>query len=63
MSAAGICEWCGRKGRFYPAEPDGYVARAEWAEKKMLTHHQEQCECGRWSIWRKGAAGLVGDSE
>lgn len=57
MSAAGECKWCGRKGRFYPAQPEGYVALADWAERKMLTHHQERCPgCQRFSVWKRGAA-------
>jgi hypothetical protein len=56
----GICKWCGRQGRFYPEQPEGYVAWDEWAEKKSRTHHQERCPgCGRFSVWKLGA----GDGE
>ena len=61
MSAAGECEYCGRKGRFYPAEPEGYLAWHEWAERKSNTHHQEPCPgCQRLTIWR---VGRLGDDE
>ena len=51
---AGACKWCGRRGRFYPAQPGGYVAWFAWAEKKSQTHHQERCpNCQRLSIWRR----------
>ena len=37
-----------------PGQPSGYVARAEWAEKKLVTHRQEQCPvCGLWVFWVK----------
>ena len=37
-----------------PGQPKGYVARAEWAEKKLVTHQQEQCPvCGLWVFWVK----------
>lgn len=33
-------------------EPEGYIARAEWAERMMKTHRQIQCErCGLWAVW------------
>lgn len=33
--------------------PGGYVARAEWAEKKMRTHRCIRCpRCGLWAIWK-----------
>jgi predicted RNA-binding Zn-ribbon protein involved in translation (DUF1610 family) len=55
MTAAGVCSSCGRKGRYYPAQPDSYLAWHEWAEKKAKTHHQEKCPgCGKLTIWRKG---------
>lgn len=51
------CRFCGREGRFYRDEPEGYVALFEWAEQMMKTHHQEHCPgCGRLTIWRKGRA-------
>jgi hypothetical protein len=54
VSAAGSCRHCGRKGRFYPAQPEGYVAWFDWAEKKGRTHEQHRCPgCGRLSIWKK----------
>lgn len=32
--------------------PQGYVARAEWAERMSRTHEQRQCPgCGLWNIW------------
>jgi ribosomal protein S14 len=53
---AGTCRHCGRKGRYYPASPAGYLQWHAWAERKSRTHHQERCPgCGRFSIWRKGA--------
>ena len=34
--------------------PDGYIARAEWAEKKSKTHKQVKCpNCGLYAIWVK----------
>jgi len=66
VSDAGSCEHCGRKGRFYPAQPDGYVAWHEWAERiawhewaerKCKTHHAERCPgCQQFTVWRAGAA-------
>ena len=57
-TVAGTCSHCGRRGRFYPAQPGGYVAWHEWAEKKNRTHRQERCPgCGRWTVWRRRAAG------
>lgn len=33
-------------------EPDGYMARSEWAEQMMTTHTQRACKgCGRLLIW------------
>lgn len=32
--------------------PEGYVARAEWAERMMLTHRQRRCPgCGLYQVW------------
>lgn len=60
MSERGKCRHCGRAGRFYPAQPEGYVNWFEWAEKKSRTHHQEPCPgCSRLSVWKVGAAVTV----
>lgn len=52
-----------RKRRIPPAElcpaakrhtkhPEGYLAHAEWAERKARTHRQTKCPtCGLWAIW------------
>jgi len=62
MSARGVCEYCGHRSRFHVAAPAGYVAWAEWAEKKCRTHHQEPCpDCGRFTMWRTGAAVRVSE--
>jgi hypothetical protein len=38
-------------------QPDGYVSRAEWAERKLKTHDCTQCPtCGFWVIWRRKRA-------
>lgn len=38
----------------HPGWPDGYIARSEWAEKKLKTHDQVKCEeCGLFAIWVK----------
>lgn len=32
--------------------PEGYLAHAAWAEKKLKTHKQIKCPgCGLWAIW------------
>lgn len=32
--------------------PDGYVARAEWAARKMRTHSQHKCPgCDLYRVW------------
>lgn len=32
--------------------PDGYAARAEWAQKKGRRHEQLKCPvCGLWVMW------------
>lgn len=36
----------------YPDEPEGYIAWAEWAEKKGKKHFQELCiEHGLYHVW------------
>ena len=46
---------CGRQGRFYRNEPTGYAEWADWADKMVKTHHQEQCpDCGRYTVWKLG---------
>lgn len=33
--------------------PQGYLAHAEWADRKMKTHRQERCPvCGLWAVWK-----------
>jgi hypothetical protein len=44
--------------------PTGYLAKDEWAEEKMKTHHQVKCEgCGLYMIWVPGAATSEGEPE
>lgn len=44
---------CPEKKRHTPS-PFGYIAKHEWAEKKMKTHVQERCPgCGLYKVWRK----------
>lgn len=34
--------------------PSGYVAHAEWAEKKSLKHYVIKCPaCGFFAIWKR----------
>ena len=42
---------------FEADEPSGYAQSLDWAEKKILTHDQGQCEkCGLWVVWTPRAA-------
>ena len=35
-------------------QPEGYVARSYWMDKKSKRHTQEQCPtCGFWVIWKR----------
>jgi hypothetical protein len=39
--------------------PTGYLAHAEWAERKMKTHHQVKCDgCGLYAIWVPGVRAI-----
>ncbi len=36
----------------HTAHPLGYIAKEEWAMRKLKTHRQERCpKCGLWKIW------------
>jgi hypothetical protein len=44
---------CPEAKRHTPS-PSGYIARAEWAEKKEKTHTVEKCSgCGLYKVWKK----------
>ena len=33
-------------------QPDGYLARIEWADRMADTHDQRPCSgCGLWAVW------------
>lgn len=46
-----------RSERIHTPMPEGYLDRAEWAEKKVKTHEQVRCPtCGLWAVWVKREA-------
>lgn len=49
------CRFCGRKGRGYRREPDGYVAWFEFAEAMgRRGYAQKPCPgCGRLTLWAR----------
>src|SRR5258708_6401232 len=52
-----VCKWprkvCSNIANHEP-EPEGYIARFEWAKLMGKTHKQSQCpDCGLWAIWRR----------
>jgi len=41
-----------RTPELHADDPDGYLARFEWAQKMMQTHDQIECPgCGLWAQW------------
>lgn len=56
LREAEAADFC-RQGDEHTPVPGGYIARAEWMEKKAAEGWtQSQCPgCGRWAIWHPPA--------
>lgn len=43
---------CPQERRHTKGEPEGYLQRAEWMDRKSKTHYQIKCPgCGLFKIW------------
>jgi len=47
-------EDCPDADKNHARQPDGYVERSEWADRKAKTHTCHQCPtCGFWVMWKR----------